>query len=268
MDVGRPGLMELLKALPTLLGALFIFTLGLLAWRHQLLDKRKFEVAEQVVVYFAKMAAQIRILRQRHGHAGMAEFVSGKVKSFTPSALGPSLAAQKELARREFIYRIPDEKRAVFNELAKEYEATIKLARLYLSDAIADYLTALDTYYQSIELAAAVLPRIYPNPSADRHVFSVPLPDTDLFGIETVRDEAIEDERRLLPYRFHTDGVGDTLDILLDTVSAALNIACRPYTEQGPYKFLWNFGRTLLPNTAKLRAWSLSALKPSLRERP
>jgi hypothetical protein len=58
---------ELFKLLFTMVGALLIFILGLLAWRQQLIDKRRFEVAEEVMVMYAKLAAQVRMLRQPNG---------------------------------------------------------------------------------------------------------------------------------------------------------------------------------------------------------
>jgi hypothetical protein len=47
---------ELFKLLFTMVGALLIF-----------IDKRRFEVAEEVMVMYAKLAAQVRMLRQPNG---------------------------------------------------------------------------------------------------------------------------------------------------------------------------------------------------------
>ena len=42
------------------------FVWGLVAWRLQLLDKRRFEVTEQVMVLYTKVAQAISVLRIRH----------------------------------------------------------------------------------------------------------------------------------------------------------------------------------------------------------
>jgi len=50
--------------------ALAVFLFGLVAWRLQLLDKRRFEVAEQALIVHSKVTEALRVLRQRNSWKG------------------------------------------------------------------------------------------------------------------------------------------------------------------------------------------------------
>lgn len=245
--------MELLKTLFALVGALLIFTLGLLAWRQQLLDKRRFEVAEQVLVMFAKLVAQIRILRQRHNYAGMSEWIGSELGEADHTE---EQRYRKHMARREWQYRIPEEKQKAFNEVYKDFTPTVALARMYLSGEIVTALQRIEDRYELVVRAANVLVYINPDPSIDPHNQSDEhgehiIPSWPYGPDEPDEQEAIEKEKEHFPIRFEKLREPDAFDIKMDTEQASLALACKPYTDQGPYRFLRSFLVTLLPSGQK-----------------
>jgi hypothetical protein len=243
---------EVAKGLLTLVGALLIFTLGLLAWRKQLLDKRKFEVAEEVVVMSARLAAQVRILRQPNDHQGMGEWIKAKMDHPTADTAD----YEQHMARRAWLYRIPEKKQEAFNKVHEDFTVTYALARMYLDDEIAKGLERIESIYERVVLAAEVLIGIDPNPSID--------PENQSEDGETItpdwpydpddkpdNEDAVAKEQLYFPMRFRVLGGPDALGTELDATEDDLAVECRPYTDEGPYNFLCGFLVTLIPPPAK-----------------
>lgn len=248
--------MELVKGLLALLGALLIFTLGLLAWRQQLLDKRRFEVAEEVLVMYARLAAQIRILRQRNDLHGINEWIRAQLERKRVREDQHAIWSYEwDMVRREWLYRIPEKKQEAFNEVYRNFTATVALARMYLSEDIVAGLVRIEGVYNSVETAARVLVKINPEPPIDpeaQREYGEPSShwpyDPDY---EPSSAEALDKEKLHFPIRFRALQPPDATDISIDTAEAYLALACKPYTDQGPYQFLYSFLATLLPVQVK-----------------
>ena len=142
--------------------ALAVFLFGLVAWRLQLLDKRRFEVAEHALLVHTKVTEALRVLRQRNSWKGFREAWNKELGE------GEYDRYNHYRARRRWQYHIPDEKMKSFEEVYKELAPTIELARLYLSLEAATLLMCLSGHFEKVRQASYDLIRIeQPNDSID-----------------------------------------------------------------------------------------------------
>lgn len=225
----------------TFIVGLLIFVAGLLAWRLQLLDKRKFEVAEQVVTVSSKVAEAIRVLRTRHDMNGFVEAES----------LGPRAIFR---AKRRFYYGIPEAKLRAFEEVYKELAPTMVLARLYLSDAIASRMETLQFAFEAVKYAAYKLGQIDPEHPGDilflpgdRPPLDQPEePDDTPSDEEMIKIQDEELEVRFLPF-LSLDQDEDDLSQRITTMGRDLDRLCRPYKSVDPWRFLARFVSMFMP---------------------
>lgn len=223
---------------------LVAFITGLLAWRMQLLDKRRFEVADQALVTFAKIHVRIADLRTRHSDW--------------------SYLGQDRLSPREQVtymrvrrYSIPEAKEVAFKEVYKELSPAIVLSKLYLDLDIVQCLNELEFAVQKVRRASAELVAIAPDKSAEfEELVNDPAPPS----FEDGDDEGYDDrearwrriEKAALPIRFmdtpdfRTDLLTNELAARLFTARDKLQKLCKPYQDVGPWHFLARFGATLI----------------------
>ena len=119
---------------------------------------------------FAKLSAQLKLLRQPHSYEGMREYIEYEQK------IDPNNHYETHMAMREWQYRIPEKKLEAFNEVYKDYTATIAVAQLYIPEIVTHLLT-LEAIRWRVENAAAVLGKIDPRPSIDP-TDEMPKPDS------------------------------------------------------------------------------------------
>ncbi len=221
-----------------------LFLAGLLAWRQQLLDKRKFEVAEQALVTFSKIAEGLRVLRQRNDWTGMHEWIESQK---------PANNYRRHLARREWMYRIPEGKRSEFEFALRELGPTRVLASLYLTPSVDRQLLVLWLSYQRVLSAAEMLMSI--DPATDKSIDPAndpepnPEPDYDTSENEMTPEQEIEQEREQLPIRFTNPFPNSPDDISSAVAQAQITIheLCKPYADINPYSFLGRLGSSLIP---------------------
>ena len=221
-----------------------LFTLGLLAWRLQLIDKRRFEVAEEVLVKYARMAALLKITRQRNQYRGFLEFRTERK---------PDTRYSEYLLLREWQYRVPDEVQKEWDSGHRDAVATAVQAEIYLSTEIREAFSFPVECYQGVQEAAAILDSISPYPSIDPYNEEpYPLPDYPDLDDDYLTNEQEQDlERVYFPVRFEDSTPGqvatDELSREIGRRFARLNELCRPYTNQNPYRFLYRFAQSLKP---------------------
>ena len=222
-----------------------LFTLGLLAWRLQLIDKRRFEVAEEVLVKYAKMAALLKASRQRNAYLGFREFRAERE---------PDTRYSEYLLLREWKYRIPDEIQKEWDAGHRDAVATAVQAEIYLSTEIRETLSFPVECYRGVQEAAAILDTISPYPSIDP-CNEEPYPDPDYPDLDDdylTNDQEQDLERVFFSVRFETATPGhaatDELSLEIGRRFAKLQEMCRPYTNQNPYRFLYRFAQSLRPH--------------------
>jgi hypothetical protein len=225
------------ERLATFLAALFVFMAGLFAWRLQLVEKREFEVAEQLVTVFSKVSEALRVLRTRHDMNG-----------FDGSKIVGARAVFR--AQRKFYYGIPEDKMEAFEEVYKDLAPTVVLARHYLSDAIAKRMAVLQFAFESVKYAAFKLGEIDPEAPGDILFFVGDRPPLDrpedpsegYTEEEMIKIQDEELESRFLPFlSLGTDE--DTLSQRIAEMGADLDRLCRPYKSVDPWRFFGRFWR-------------------------
>src|SRR4051812_22906482 len=154
--------MELVRIALTFLGALVVFTLGLLAWRQQLLDKRKFEVAEAVLLAFTKLEAAIESVRSSRPQGGASDYVTKEL------GIDPGNRYSYYMGVRKWYYRITPEQREELTTAFKEFTSAWTLASIYLPEA-PHIMSAASDYYWKLLRAATVLGEIDPRPPSGEY---------------------------------------------------------------------------------------------------
>jgi hypothetical protein len=218
-----------------------LFVGGLLAWRLQLLDKRRFEVAEQVLVLHAKLTQRLSYIRTRPDWSG---FKVVDTKSHR----------DHYRQMRRYYYAIPAEKMAAWDEVYKEHAPTVVLAGLYLTNDIRDRLILMALYFERVRFASIDLVHIEPEPSIDKEfIDGEPRPEADEH--EEPDDEAREDKMReieeaQLPIRFWStkDGHKDEIQDSIRRDSKVLNELCKPYKSLNPWRFLQRYLLMFVPS--------------------
>jgi hypothetical protein len=219
---------------------LLAFIAGLLAWRQQLLDKRRFEVAEQVLLTFSNVKDGIRVLRQRNSYDGMREHIK----------VDPANHYRYHMATREWQYGIPKEKQQAFNEVFKHLAPARVLARLYLNEDIGRCLDQISLCYSLVLDASRRLPALDPYPSVDPHNEEPPpeqdyMPEDD----ELTNEQQQVVEKQLFPIRFGPEffDQDDPIAKRIREAEAKLHLLCAPYTDLNPYQFLKRLLLSLFP---------------------
>jgi hypothetical protein len=231
-----------LKLLPVIVG-FFLFLAGLLAWRQQLLDKRKFEVAEQVLVAYAKVAEALRVLRERNPYAGSSEWIA---------AQRPENNYRHYLARRDWMYRIPEKKLEAFEAIYKELSPAEVLASVYLSTPIVAKLVGLKIAFMQVKKASRDLMSIHPSRYVDpqrEDDDAIPETDYDDSDDPMTPEEELALEKEQLPIRFvgPIKDYPDTMTALIAQNQMRLHELCQPYTDINPYSFLFRLCLSLFP---------------------
>lgn len=249
--------------------ALAVFLFGLVAWRLQLLDKRRFEVAEQALLVHSKVAEALRVLRQRNSWKGF--------RDEWRKELGDSKYSRYDhyRARRRWQYQIPDEKMKAFEEVYKELGPTVELARLYLSLEVASLLMVLEGHFETVKRASLDLIRIeQPNDSIDpENDEPAPLdeaPPSFDDDEELTPEQEKFIEQAAFPVRFERRGIFQVPDDQMTTTIREqfekLQVVCKPYTNTNPYWFLWRLVASLvLPIFEGLR-WCWKRVAMNLRD--
>jgi len=228
-----------------------LFVLGLLAWRLQLIDKRRFEIAEEALVTYAKMGFLLARIRGRNRYDGFAEFKAERKARWKFSTYA---------AKREWQYRIPPEMIEEWGVLEKQALALSIQTQIYLTQEIAQRFVLPTDYYWRVADAAVILNMISPHPSIDPE--NKEKPPTDYDDPEPLTNEQCQDlEREFFPVRFETRTLGenkatDTISVHISENYQALVKLCEPYTNQNPYRFLYRFAQTLKPER-----WWLSPVR-------
>ena len=219
----------------------FLFVGGLLAWRLQLLDKRRFEVAEEVLVLHAKLRQLIIQLRTRPDWEG-----------FKPGIGKTRRDYYRQM--RKYYYSIPAEKMAAWDEVYKHHAPTVVLAGVYLNNHIRDRLILMALYFEQVRHAAIDLTRIEPQPSIDTEfVDGEPRPHLD--GDENPDDQMDElqmqeIEKAQLPIRFWSTS-GNSKDEIEDAIRGdydALIELCKPYKSMDPWRFIKRYVLMFFPS--------------------
>jgi len=234
--------MEVIKILLTFAGALFVFTLGLLAWRQQLLDKRKFEVAEQILLAFDKLKSAIQDTRAAPPRDGMYDYITKE------RGIDPSKHYAYYMCMREWYYRITPEHREELSVAYKEFSSAFTLASIYLPEATSIMSTLSRSYWQLLR-AARVLGEIDPRPPRGAFWSDMlhELPNyADNPDYEPTPASQLEKENEHLWARYEDDPRDtDAMNTIMMDAENKLEQACMPYTHQGPYEFLKRFAMTL-----------------------
>ena len=241
--------MEGIKILLAFFGALFVFTLGLLAWRQQLLDKRKFEVAEVILLAFDKLKSTIEAVRAFPPQEGMMTYITKEL------GIDPQKHYDYYMGMREWYYRITPEQRKGLSAAQKEFSSAYTLASIYLPETTG-ILSTLNTCYWQLIQAAKVLGEIDPRPPRGEYWKDMlhELPDySDDPDYEPTPKSQIELEQKHLWARYEDDPHDvDAMNTIMRDAQNRLEEACDPHIEQGPYEFLHRFLMTLwMP----LRIW-------------
>ena len=209
-----------------------LFVLGMLVWQKQLIDKRRFEVAEQVLVVFNRASTAIQQLRTRH------PWYEDRPEQFHRL----SHYAQ-EASWRTVRYAIPEDRLKALNEELAPLLPTCVLAKMYLPPEIAKDLRVLDNAVHQVKVAASRLIHIDPRahievpvePEDFQLVGDPDYPEEDEFGpAQIAQHETVAAE--LLPIRFvDRDFLTgeplkmDPLSTEIELARARLEQACRPY---------------------------------------
>lgn len=247
-------IVQLLSPAITITFGLLAFVVGLLAWRQQLLDKRKFEIAEQALVGFAKVAEAIHELRQRpRAWEGMYVWVEERYRALVPKG-GKISDYRWHMGRREFWYRLDPKALARYEEVHAELEPIRTLVRTYLSKEIEDQLLVLRSQFWSVRGAAEVLSEINPNPPSDPdHYFDgepVTLDPGDPAEAKWTPEEEIKMEASFLPQRWEAtpfDDHPDRIVVKIQNAETELKRLCQPYMDINPYSFLKRLFQSLNP---------------------
>jgi hypothetical protein len=206
-----------------------LFLLGLLAWQKQLTDKRRFEVAEQVLVTFNRVAHAIQQVRTRHRWWLLLKTPSATLSRF-----------EQERIRRRARYSIPDERmKALETELAT-LRPTYVLARMYLRPGIAEKLLVLERVVDEVKDAAERLPALDPRTELEPKVEIEdwePLGEPDYYEEEEFNEEQQKQVgASLMSIRFEQRDAasgraksGDEQLQRIDVARDALEVDCVPY---------------------------------------
>lgn len=253
-------MMEGIKILLTFIGALFVFTLGLLAWRQQLLDKRKFEVAEAILLAFDKLKSAIQAARAVPPQEGMFDYITKE------RGIDPQKHYAYYMGMREWYYRITPEQREELSAAYKEFNSAFTLASIYVPEATGIMSTLNGAYWQ-FQRAAKILGKIDPRPPRDPYwsdmLHELPAwPDNPDF--QPTPESQIEKEKEHLGARYEDDPRdADAMNTIMWDAEHRLEETCEPYTHQGPYEFLKRFLMTLWD---PVRVWArVQRLKRQIR---
>lgn len=234
--------------LPQIVG-FSLFVLGLLGWQKQLTDKRRFEVAEQVLVTFNRIAYAIQQARQRHRWWHLVEMPNPPPSHYT-----------QEQFYRKVRYSIPDETQNALRTEMANLRPTYVLAKMYLRFDIAERLLVLEKVVDQIADAAERLTNIDPRASLEPKEaiedFEPLEPDYPEDPDEGVFDQAQQEKvgGDLMRIRFENRDpetgkarVGDDLLMRLEVARVALETGCRRYqVSPSLLGFLWRFFLSLI----------------------
>lgn len=209
-----------------------LFVLGMLVWQKQLIDKRRFEVAEQALVVFGRVSSVIQQLRTRHPWGHLVREDSHKNSHYA-----------QEATWRELRYSIPPEGLTSLKEGLAPLRPTHVLAKMYLPIEIAQDLLVLEGAVQKVKAAASRLVHIDPRAAIEPRLEPEdwqPVGDPDYPEEEEFGEKQIEQHEsvaaELLPIRFvERDFVTgeplkmDLLTMEIEAARARLEKACRPY---------------------------------------
>jgi hypothetical protein len=230
------GMGDFWKILIGAAAGLLAFIAGLLAWRQQLLDKRRFEVAEQALLTYGKIAQALQVLRERNSYTGMSEFIESRK---------PANNYRRYRAAREWQYGFPEDKQRAFNEAYKDLDSVRALANLYLSTEVADALGTLKQVYFRIREASRYLIMIDmdPNKTIDpQNQMDDPTPEMDYMpeDNELTAEQEQDLEKHAFPIRFMSDPPSEEDDVYREIYTNGLKLEklCKPYTDLNPYLFL------------------------------
>lgn len=242
--------MEVIKILLAFFGALIVFTLGLLAWRQQLLDKRKFEVAEQILLAFNKLKSAIQSARAVQPQEGMYEYITKEL------GIDPAKHYDYYMGMREWYYRITPEHREELSAAYKEFNSAFTLASIYIPETTG-IMSTLSTCYWQLLRAAKILGKIDPRPPQGPFWSDMlhELPDwSDNPDYEPTPESQIEKEKEHLWARYEDDPRdADAMNTIMNDAEYRLEETCEPHTHQGPYEFLKRFLMTLWE---PIRVWA------------
>jgi hypothetical protein len=225
--------------------AFVLFFCGLLAWRLQMIEKRRFEVAEQTIVAFTKSMEALQTIRARHDYYGF-DYPRGASRT-------PQLDYYR--AMRKWHYEIPRIKLETLRDAHKDYLATMALAALYLNADVAQTMSVLDQRIAQVKQAANKLARISlyePKDEAFGETLS-PLLELEEEGPppdweeEPSQEELLKVEALNTPIRFHSPGLDDPLSKEIATEINNLERACRPYKSLNPWRFIKSYLSMFVP---------------------
>lgn len=224
-----------------------LFLLGLLAWQKQLTDKRRFEVAEQMLVTFNRIAHAIQQVRTRH------RWWSGFViPNPTPSRF------EQERMRRRARYSIPEERMKALEAEMAALRPTYVLARMYLRPGIAEKLLVLERVVDEVKDAAERLPALDPRTELEPKLEPEdwePLGEPDFFEEEEFNEEQQKQVgASLMGVRFEQRDAatgrakgGDAQLQRIDVARDALEADCLPYqTSPSLLAFIGRFCMALI----------------------
>jgi hypothetical protein len=219
-----------------------VFTLGLLAWRQQLLDKRRFEVAEEVLLAFDKLKSAIQAARAVPSREGMYDYITKE------RGIDPMKKYAYYMGMREWYYRITPDQREELSAAYKEFNLARTLASIYIPE-VTGILSTLSTCYWQLLRAAKILGEIDPRPPRDEFWSDMlhELPEwADDPDYEPTPASQTEKEKEHLWARYEDDPRdADAMNSIMWDAEHRLEQACEPHTHQGPYEFLKRFLITL-----------------------
>lgn len=208
-----------------------LFLLGLLAWQQQLSDKRRFEVAEQVLVTFNRIAYAIRQVRQRHRWWHLVDMPDPVPSHY-----------EQEKCYRLARYSIPEETLKALDTEMANLRPTHVLAKMYLRPDIATNLLVLERTVAKVKDAAERLPRIDPRaalePKIDPEDFEPLEPDypqdPDEYPFNQEQQEKVGAD--LMRIRFENRDPeteearpGDSTLMAIESARLALEASCARY---------------------------------------
>jgi hypothetical protein len=153
-QLAQPGFwLDAAQALFVLFGVI-IAGLGLSTWRHELIGRRKIEVAEEALGAFLKVWNAIDAARSPHGHAGEGASRPGRDKE--PD--GPA-RDQKD------VFYVPIERLQRHKETFKELEMITPKAIIYFGDGVLGPIKEINDVLINLDRSATNLLETFDNRS-------------------------------------------------------------------------------------------------------
>jgi hypothetical protein len=215
--------------LTSFITSFILFVLGVCLWRLQLGDRRRFEVAEQALLTFAKASEGISRLRRRFISVGeLANAKASKNENDDEDADDtiPSPEERREEQHRR-LYNVYAARAEAIAPALADLQATRILAEVHLGRAAAE---AMDVPFAVRQQVFAAVAALHDGPPFD--------PDLASSDERRQHREFEESMRRQIGESRGQDGTADKDDALgqkIDAARADLENACRPFLQNPPW---------------------------------